>query len=238
MKQATIDRLNNLNQQFYRQVATEFSQTRQEPWKGWGRLGEWLPTGEIKRVCDVGCGNGRFLGYIQKEWGFDGEYFGVDTNDELLAEAREKYPQFSWETGDVVGGEIEKSGAGFDLVVAFGLIHHVAGKGNRVDKVREWLGLVKQGGLVVVTVWKFAEFERFMAKVVEWKRLGINGDEIEEGDFLLGWGESDSLRYCHYLSDNETQDLVDKSGAKLVGEFRADGKNGKLNQYLVLQRKD
>lgn len=62
--------------------------------------------------------------------------------------------------------------------------------------------------------------------------------QFNEGDYLLGWRNTPgAYRYCHSFSDEETDSLVasvaDK--AKCVARFRADGRTGNLNEYLVLQ---
>lgn len=62
--------------------------------------------------------------------------------------------------------------------------------------------------------------------------------QFNEGDYLLGWRNLPGVyRYCHSFSDEEIDSLVtlvaDK--AKCVARFRADGRTGGLNEYLVLQ---
>lgn len=62
--------------------------------------------------------------------------------------------------------------------------------------------------------------------------------QFNEGDYLLGWRNLPGVyRYCHSFSDEEIDSLVtlvaDK--AKCVARFRADGRTGSLNEYLVLQ---
>ncbi len=65
MDQKTVTKLNQLNQNFYQQIAESFDQTRQSAWRGWERL---LPTlNQLSKsnsdnsfsVLDLGCGNGR-----------------------------------------------------------------------------------------------------------------------------------------------------------------------------------
>ena len=55
MDRATIQRLNQINRDFYRQTAGDFDQTRQTPWRGWERLLPHLatPLSEITRMQRV-----------------------------------------------------------------------------------------------------------------------------------------------------------------------------------------
>ena len=63
MDAATIRNIIDLNNRFYKTVATDFSATRQMPWAGWDRLLPFLPKEAID-ILDLGCGNGRFLSFL------------------------------------------------------------------------------------------------------------------------------------------------------------------------------
>ena len=78
-----------LNKKFYQSVAYSFSETRQTPWKGWGKVVEIINDvlkNEKIKILDLGCGNGRFLEYIKKSFS-NYEYVGMDENEDLLKEA-------------------------------------------------------------------------------------------------------------------------------------------------------
>lgn len=62
--------------------------------------------------------------------------------------------------------------------------------------------------------------------------------QFNEGDYLLGWRNLPGVyRYCHSFSDEEIDSLATlvADRAKCVARFRADGRTGSLNEYLVLQ---
>lgn len=91
--------------------------------------------------------------------------------------------------------------------------------------------------------------------------LGLSADDFEEGDYLLGWRNTPgAYRYCHSFTEADIDYLVDliadnsisaqralKAGASMVGgltnnrpaqvvaRFRADGRTGNLNEYLIFQ---
>lgn len=63
--------------------------------------------------------------------------------------------------------------------------------------------------------------------------------DFECGDYLLGWkGDSSALRYCHHFDDAEISSLIScvSGAAMLLDRFSADGKSGRLNEYLVFRR--
>lgn len=73
----------------------------------------------------------------------------------------------------------------------------------------------------------------------EREHLVFRPDDLEAGDYLLGWkNRPGQYRYCHHFSDEEIDQLVASlvPYATLVESFSADGKTGNLNRYVVLRR--
>ena len=66
----------------------------------------------------------------------------------------------------------------------------------------------------------------------------IDPADFEAGDRLLGWqGRPGAYRYCHSFSNADVDALVAAVAdrARLVDRFRADGRTGDLNEYLVFE---
>ena len=61
-----------------------------------------------------------------------------------------------------------------------------------------------------------------------------------EGDFLLRWGDQENakaaIRYCHFTSPEEAVGLIESFPVTIVETFRADGREGRLNSYLIARR--
>src|SRR5688500_10973368 len=75
------------------------------------------------RILDVGCGTGRSLAYFAQQ--FPAAILaGVDPTTELLDEARKKVPAARLHVA--VGQRLPFADGSFDLVVATGILHHVA----------------------------------------------------------------------------------------------------------------
>ncbi len=231
MDKATIQRLNAINREFYAITAEEFDQTRGTAWGGWEELIPYLQT--PISVLDVGCGNGRFGVFLRDHIGCNVQYHGVDNNAALLQHARAALDgmEATLEMRDVVDNPPDTGE--YDLVAAFGLIHHIPGKNERQDFIRRLAARVKSGGMLAFACWRFYEYERFRERIVAWPE----GLAVEAGDYLLDWRRGQTaLRYCHYVDDVEHAALIAASGLREVVTFRADGQDRRANQYSFLRK--
>jgi SAM-dependent methyltransferase len=129
----------------------------------------------------------------------------------------------------------------FGLVCAFGLLHHVPGSERRHALLRAFADRLAPGGLLAVTAWRFERFDRFQRHRVPWEaynegaEVPIDPTQLEPGDHLLRWGDgSGPPRYCHFADETETAGWMEALPLEPVDRFQADGREGALNQYLVL----
>ena len=260
LEPGTARALNELNRVFYDTHAESFGASRDAPWPGWKRVVAALakrprpdaPTEADSialRVLDVGCGNARFAAYLDSAleplgWGFS--YTGVDACPALLDQARSRVPAHvpsRFSRADLVAESLDAAlpRGPFDLVCAFGLLHHVPGRERRRDLVRAFADRLAPGGVVAVTAWRFERFERFQRHRVPWEAYNsgaetpIAREQLEAGDHLLRWGDgSGPPRYCHFADESETAEWVDCLALEALDRFEADGREGALNEYLVL----
>lgn len=87
-------------------------------------------------------------------------------------------------------------------------------------------------GLLVFTCWRFYEYPRFRERIVPMP----DDLKVESGDYLLDWRRgSTALRYCHYVDDDELQQLIDASDLRPILQYRADGHGDDMNLYVVLK---
>ncbi len=240
MSPETVLALNEINRRFYRTSAEAFSASRDHPWLGWERIVGELP-GPPRSVLDVGCGNGRFGVYLAAWLGGEFAYLGVDASAELLALARQQadLPRDTTlvQHDLVVDPSFQALPTGrHPLVAAFGLLHHVPS----FDLRRELLGALadrlEPGGRLAISIWRFGAFERFQDKRVPFEPP-LDTADLEPGDALLSFGtEPGVVRYCHFLDEEEIDRLVAAAALPCLDRFSADGREGALNEYLVLGR--
>lgn len=239
MKTETVIKLNNLNKKFYEIVGADFDRTRQAAWKGWFQVLKYLPHKKLS-IADIGCGNGRFGVFLNQNMEF--EYLGVDTDEALLKQAAKNLigKKAFFENFDVL--KLEKcdefTKKKFDLIVAFGLMHHIPGHKNRLKLIKTMFNQLGEDGLLVVSFWRPDRTDSFLDKQERLsnetiEEIKINKDDLEDGDAFLGWSDSGAKRYVHIASDSEIEKIQSELGVEAVARYKADGKSGDLNEYVV-----
>lgn len=233
-----FEQIVQLNKEFYEKVGDDFSSTRQAPWKGWSRVVEEIK-GHFKNgklsLIDVACGNGRFQGFIDSNL-TNINYVGVDSSEVLLEKAKTNYPSATFEHYDVVL-ELNKMSNQYDIVVAFGITHHIPSQEFRETWFENLSKLVKPGGLLIFTIWDFFNDASFDVSKT-YIPSHINKAELEEGDYFLSWDRigGDVLRYCHHYSEseiNKISEILERNGMELNSTWKDDGKGGVSNLYFV-----
>lgn len=128
-----------------------------------------------------------------------------------------------------------------DLAVSFGFLHHIPLPRWREEVLAMLAAKVRPGGFVIVSLWRFLENPPLARKAEathEHALAELGLPPLDAGDRLLGWrDEPGAYRYCHSFTDGEIDALAASVGHAVteVARFRADGRDGALNSYLVLQ---
>ena len=275
MKASTVAALDRINRRFYDEQAQGFDQTRQGPWAGWAQVAEAVSERLVDArpltVLDVGCGNGRFAQFLAQALpAVDIRWAGLDASGPLLERARShaRAPNLvrpivrSWNLlGDDAGppelpappmfwpgddDDEEHVQAGFDLVVAFGVFHHVPGP-LQADLFTRMVDATRSGGLVVASFWQFAELDHYASRRIPWPAAvaadWITSDaltDLDGDDWLLRWGHESELRarYCRFTNEEAAHGVAAGCDPLLKGVqwFRADGRTSRLNLYALAER--
>jgi SAM-dependent methyltransferase len=251
MNETTVRALNAINLAFYRERAGEFSASREFPWPGWQRLLPHIPTPQETgdrplRVLDVGCGNGRFAGFLCEALAPRGarlDYCGLDASAPLLAHARRRpLPRAAacFVELDFVEDPARLPPGPFDLAVLLGVLHGVPGRARRRALVQAAAECLAPGGVLALTCWRFAELERFRRRLVSWETYNreaaqpIDAAQLEPGDHLMPWGRGRGpVRYCHATGAAAFDTLMRDLGLERLETYLADGRSGDLNRYAV-----
>jgi hypothetical protein len=108
--------------------------------------------------------------------------------------------------------------------------------------LHDLVSLLSARGVLVVTAWQFGAVEHFTSRAIAWSdynrgaEQSIDEAELEEGDYLLGFGSSPHPRYCHFTSAAELHELFRDAPVTWVDEYCDDGKTQDLNRYAVVSR--
>ncbi len=248
MQPETITYLLELNRQFYQTFAGSFAATRRRLQPGVLRALQRIPL--RGNWLDLGCGSGT----LAAEWarqGRTGLYCGVDFSAALLEEARQAAQAAAPQPDDLelrfavtdLGDPHWTSpyaGQQWDGVLCFAALHHIPGAEQRLRLLREVRSLLHQGAQFIFSVWQFQHSPRLMARVLPWETVGRSANEMEEGDTLLDWRQSQpgepaqpGLRYVHLFSPAELAQLAAHSGFEIQDEYFSDGQGGRLSLYQI-----
>jgi len=238
MNTATITRLNQLNQDFYAEIASSFSSTRQYPWQSWEKFfaSSHLPFSQQIDIADVGCGNGRLAAwFLEKKVQF--QYFGCDSNEDLLAEVHKIVPGGQTEKIDLVESLLKKNFAlssQFDLICVFGVFHHIPSFALRHEFLVQLAKAAKPGSELWLTAWN--PQSAFLDRQQVAQKNDIQPDQLEAGDEFLGWKDSAAIRYVHCLQSGEMESLLAGTPWKIQSQWQETERGERGNSCFLLQR--
>jgi SAM-dependent methyltransferase len=226
----------SLNYQFYQSFAGDFSETR-------GRLQPGvlsiLNRLELEgAILDLGCGNGELACHLNKK-GFQGSYLGTDFSPALLEEASRRNSgsiDTQFFTLDLAQSDWSKylPARTFDIVFCFAALHHIPSQELRLSVCRNIHHHLKEGSRLFLSNWQFLKSERLKARILPWEKVGLDQDQVDEGDFLLDWRRGGlGIRYVHHFNLEELSSLAAETGFNILESFPSDGKEGNLSLYQV-----
>jgi len=242
----------SLNRNFYRQIAPDFSATRQSPWQGWQELPKLIQGVDCPVILDLACGNGRLYDFLSSSLAKKTiDYLGIDDDSELLDIAKKQFPQAEFKQYDLLNDDRWATAATqkFDLICIFGLTHHLPQNQQIENILQTCQKLLKPTGFVVISNWQFAtQTDRFQKNIFDCKKIITNKriklfdklkmlyllSGMKQGEYLLDWQRGSAVRYARHIDRSNMENIVKKTRLEIRQDFFADGKSGKLNHYFIL----
>lgn len=134
-------------------------------------------------VCDVGCGNGRYLNACNP-------YIFAIGVDRCVRLTKEAYTRGEAAVCDNL--ELPFRNESFDAVLSLAVIHHFATTERRINAIRELARILRIGGRVVITVWALEQKHR----------------RFESQDVLIPTSSSMNLRNRNVSDDEDDEDFL------------------------------
>lgn len=99
----------------------------------------YLQQQRIKRVIELGTGNGEWLNYLSQQWEWMEEHIGVDLAQQQIASNQLRFPQLRFESADLTDWLAERSAPQSIFVTHCGVLEYLAPKSLRAvaDKMVE-----------------------------------------------------------------------------------------------------
>ena len=175
-------------------------------WRRWGQENFEIPLFQRmgldirdKDVLEIGCGNGHGAYLLNQK--SSRSYVGLDVMEEQVEKARQRYPQFKFLVQDATNLHQFVDGSK-DVVVIFGVLHHIPEWRKVIDEVRR---VLRTGGSF------FVEEPR--------------GMDLKLFDFFFRWGHPESdfgiQRMEQYLKSNGFT-ICNRQWTPLMTMVRAD----------------
>lgn len=231
MNREYAEYLLNKTKEDYNLIAEEFSNKREGVWEETKFLFDDLELGE--KVLDLGCGNGRYFPLFREK---STDYFGTDNSEALIKIAKDKYPEGEFQVADALNLPFPDNY--FDKIYSIAVLHHVPSEELRLDFLKEAKRVLKPGGSLILTVWKFHRIEEyyFLFKYTILKVIGKS--KLDWKDILEPWGKK-AKRYYHWFSQKELGNIVEHFGFKIkkIGIVR-NKKGNRQNIYLAAEKRE
>ena len=100
------------------------------------RILEYIPTGEDVHILDIGCGNGKMLGYLQQKTGAC--IHGFDYSGEAIKTAEALFTDRA-DFREGVIGEVDYEENSFDVITSMDTMYFAKDMTEFVAQVKKWL---------------------------------------------------------------------------------------------------
>lgn len=224
------EHLLNKTKEDYNLIAEEFSMTRKKMWEEIRFLvDDYVIDGE--KILDLGCGNGRFYEFFKNK---NIDYIGVDNSEKLIELAKEKYPDANFQLANALNLSFPDNY--FDKVYSVAILHHIPSEEFRLQVLKEIRRVLKQGGNLILTVWKFHSSKEILL-FLEYTILKIIGkSKLDFKDIFEPWGKK-TERYYHWFSKKELINLVREAGFGVQEAGIVKNERGnRQNIYLIAEK--
>lgn len=229
MKREVAQHLASETRESYDNMASEFSDTRAQFWDELSFLSEHIERDD--HVIDIGCGNGRFAPLVASR---HAHYDGIDYSKGLIAEARQKFPEFEFGTGDATTLPFPDNT--FDIAFSFAVIHHIPSRALRRQFIAEAFRVLHPGSKFIFTAWNLWTKKHFAQLFTSAVQSILGRNKLDVGDVMLTFGKQKHPRYVHACTENEIYTLLNEVGFAVIAIDTIARKSGEENIVIIAQK--
>lgn len=212
-------------QKAYRDIADDFSHTRQRPWPEFTVFTDFIPDGS--KILDLGCGNGRFYGSLQEKKKTV-DYTGVDFCPEFLEIARKKYPNQEFLEQDITRLNVPRK---FDRIISVAAFHHIPSRKLRKQTLKLMFDHLEDDGMLLLSVWNLWQKRYWEAHLRAFFRFIGSFFRRDPRDLFIPFGRKKVQRYYHAFVPFELKQLLKQAG------FRVEVSQVSRHNYLFVCKK-
>jgi len=205
----------------YNKVVVPFVASRARDWSEFEIITSHIQPQDT--ILDAGCAHGRLvptlLGHgIQKE-----NYTGIDISENLVAKAKDTFPNIRFDVGDVCNLPYEDNT--FDVVISSAVLHHIPSQKLRIQMINELARVAKPQGKIIFLVWNAFHFPHLFKSIfISYVKSIVTLGKHESGDMYLPFFGKDTLRYVHAFTKRSLHNLLRLAIRKKI-EVTNTGKN-------------
>jgi len=237
MREDVATYLVELNQRFYDGFADAFSDSRGATEQGIERILGMIEPGQ--RVLDLGCGQARLALLLPAAC----TYVGIDNSRQMLRVAADRiaaaatHPTTTLLRRDLTRDDWDNDlREGFDWVFLRAALQHIPGYERRLEVVRRADRVRTLDGRIVLANWQILRSERLRRRVLPWSAAGLSDEDVDNGDYLVGWARGGSgMRYVHVVDESEVDRMAAELEFVVAERFLADGHSDDLTFYAILR---
>jgi ubiquinone/menaquinone biosynthesis C-methylase UbiE len=228
MKRELAEKLLKKTIQDYNLISGDFSSSRRFLWPELKFLENYIS--EKDKVLDLGCGSGRLFELFK---GKNIGYTGADASEELLKEAKKKYPDAKFVETDAMSLPFPDNY--FDKIFSIALFHHIPSREMRISFLKEARRVLKPKGLIILTCWHLWKNKKGLKLILKFFLLKLfRLSEMDFGDILFPW-QNKVDRYLHCFKKRELKKLLKEAGFEIKEQRVL--KRGKNSNLYIMGRK-
>ncbi len=218
MRQKKAKKILEKTKRTYENIAEEFDITRTNKCNEFDLFMPYVKRGS--KIADIGCGNGRLLGFMQKHFSHDAmpeiEYIGIDNSTRLLARAKKQFPNGNFIEGDML--DLPLDNGILDIIFCVRAFHHIPSRKERVAALLQMRRTLKNNGILIITVWNLWQKKYYRYILRAFLRFIYSFGGYAVNDTFIPWGKK-AKRYYHAFTPLELTKIVNSSGFEIEELF-------------------